>query len=275
VKLSPKAAATYIDCPKRYRFEYVDRPRPHRTGGPWAHTVLGLVVHEVLARWATFDPTERTPKRAQGLLAARWRDDGFRDGEQASQWFTRASDWLEAYCSRPEVQQANVIGNERTVAAVYASEKGGRPINIEGRVDRIDQRDDGLVVIDYKTGKRPPDEAEAAGSYALAVYVYGARRILGRAYGWCTRAEVHHLPTGTIVSVDYTRERIARVLDRLVELAAEIEGATTYPARPSGLCGSCDFLSHCAEGQARATRADGWAYLGTDERDATAAIAAV
>jgi putative RecB family exonuclease len=100
------------------------------------------------------------------------------------------------------------------------------------------------------------------------VYVYGATRILGRAYGWCTRAELHHLPTGTVVSVDYDRERITRILDRLVDVAREIEGATTYPARPSGLCASCPFLDYCDEGQAKATRADGWAYL--DREMATA-----
>jgi putative RecB family exonuclease len=122
---------------------------------------------------------------------------------------------------------------------------------IEGRVDRIDQRDDGLVVVDYKTGKHPRTRPRPAGSYALAVYVYGARRILGRAYGWCTRAELHHLPTGTIVSVDYDRERITRILDRLADVASEIEGATTYPARPSGLCASCPFLDYCDEGQAK------------------------
>lgn len=266
MKLSPKAASTWLECPKRYRFEYVDRPRPRRTGGPWAHTTLGNVVHEVLAQWVMLDPTERTPDRAARLLAARWRDDGFRDGEQASAWFTRACDWLEAYCARPEVQATVVRGNERTVSAKYGS------LVIEGRVDRIDQRGDSLVVVDYKTGRRPPDEAEAAGSYALAVYVYGARRILGRAYGWCTRAELHHLPTGTVVSVDYDRERLIRVLDRLADLAKEIESATTYPARPGGLCASCDFLDYCTEGKARAERAPGWSYLGQDTTTDAAAV---
>jgi hypothetical protein len=104
VKISPKAAATWLDCPKHYRFEYVDRPRKPRRGGPWAHITLGNVVHETLGEWMTLDPADRTPRQAQRILRARWRDEGFRDGEQAGLWFTSRERLDRGYCARPDVQ---------------------------------------------------------------------------------------------------------------------------------------------------------------------------
>ena len=39
---------TFLDCPRRYRFQYLDRPTPAK-GPPWAHNSLGASVHSALA----------------------------------------------------------------------------------------------------------------------------------------------------------------------------------------------------------------------------------
>ena len=40
VRVTPARVATWVDCPRRYRMTYLDRPTPPR-GGPWAHNTLG------------------------------------------------------------------------------------------------------------------------------------------------------------------------------------------------------------------------------------------
>ena len=47
---APSRLTTYADCPRRYRFGYLDRPTPRR-GAPWAHTPVGAAVHTALAGW--------------------------------------------------------------------------------------------------------------------------------------------------------------------------------------------------------------------------------
>ena len=41
---TPSKLAAYEDCPRRYRFTYVDRPTPQK-GPPWAHNSFGAAVH--------------------------------------------------------------------------------------------------------------------------------------------------------------------------------------------------------------------------------------
>ncbi|MDA8323370.1 MAG: PD-(D/E)XK nuclease family protein, partial [Actinomycetota bacterium] len=40
---TPTRLRTWLDCPRRYRMTYLDRPAP-RKGPPWAHNSLGASV---------------------------------------------------------------------------------------------------------------------------------------------------------------------------------------------------------------------------------------
>jgi len=45
---TPSRLHAWLDCPRRYRFTYLDRPAPQK-GPPWAHNSLGASVHNALA----------------------------------------------------------------------------------------------------------------------------------------------------------------------------------------------------------------------------------
>ena len=47
---TPTRLATWLDCPRRYRMTYLDRPMPPK-GPPWGHNSLGASVHNALAGW--------------------------------------------------------------------------------------------------------------------------------------------------------------------------------------------------------------------------------
>src|SRR5439155_26920258 len=94
---------------------------------------------------------------------------------------------------------------------------------LSGRVDRIDQRGEELVIVDYKTGRSPSTEDEARGSPALAAYVLGVRRTLRRT---CSRVELHHLPSGTVAAFEHTERSLANHVRRAEDVAADITAAT-------------------------------------------------
>ena len=56
---TPTRLTTWVDCPRRYRFTYLDRPPPPK-GPPWAHNSLGASVHLALAGSYRLDPRERS-----------------------------------------------------------------------------------------------------------------------------------------------------------------------------------------------------------------------
>ena len=73
---TPSKLGAYEDCPRRYRFTYVDRPSPPK-GPPWAHNSLGASVHTALKNWYGLPPERRTPAALPMLLKATWVGEGY------------------------------------------------------------------------------------------------------------------------------------------------------------------------------------------------------
>jgi putative RecB family exonuclease len=258
---TPSRLAAF-DCPRRYRFTYLDRPPPQR-GLPWAHSTVGAVVHLALSLWWQQPRPQRTPEAGGGLVERNWQPNGFRDNAQSDSWRRIARDWVEKYLVEQADADSEPIGIERTVAVASGS------LAVSGRIDRIDERADELVVVDYKTGRTPPTEDDARGSQALALYVLAARRTLRRN---CHRVELHHLPTGKVVAFEHTDESLERQLARAESTAEDIVAATdtlasgadaddVFPANARPSCSWCDFRPHCTEGQAASVELDPWAGL--------------
>ena len=70
---TPTRLSTWLDCPRRYRMTYLDRPPPPK-GPPWAHNSLGASVHNALAGWWRLPRPQRTVTAAGDLLRPRLAD---------------------------------------------------------------------------------------------------------------------------------------------------------------------------------------------------------
>ncbi len=250
---APSRLTTYLACPRRYRLGYLDRPAPRR-GPPWGHNSVGASVHTALARWWELPRERRTPEEGGALLVRSWLTDGFRDRAQLVAARERSRAQVERYLAGVDPDD-EPIGVERTLVARTAR------ASLWGRVDRLDDRPgEGVVVVDYKTGRSVLTVDDARSSLALAVYAAAAARTLRRP---CTRVELHHLPTGDRLVWDHTEESLAEHLRRADDLAAELAGLderhaagmsraeadAAFPARVGAQCGWCDVRSWCAAGR--------------------------
>ncbi|WP_344480135.1 RecB family exonuclease [Nonomuraea monospora] len=272
---------TWLDCRRRYRFTYLDRPQPSK-GPAWAHNSVGASVHNALAGWWREPYDRRTPLTASILLTNGWITEGFRDAEQSARWLGRARDLVSGYVATLDPSD-DPVGVERTVATRT------KVIALSGRIDRLDRRGDELVVVDYKTGRRPLTQDDARSSLALAVYAVAASTMMRTP---CRTVELHHLPTGEIVEWRHTEESLARHLTRAEEVAMEASeaddryraamGERPGPRRPAGerqtvgpaevpadvdklfapspgpICSWCDFRRHCPEGLAAGPERQPW-----------------
>ncbi len=263
---TPSRLTTFLDCPRRYRLAYLDRPQPPK-GPPWAHNSVGAAVHTALARWWGLPEQRRTPEAGGALVVSGWLTDGFRDGRQSLEARERARAYVERYLADVD-PTVRPIGVERTVSL-----KTDRA-SLWGRADRIDDRPgEGVVIVDYKTGRSVLTVDDARSSMALAVYAAATARVLRRP---CTRVELHHLPTGEVVAWDHTEESLGRHLRQADGLAAELgsldaahqrgmsraEADEAFPAKVAPRCGWCDFRSVCGPGRSVPAR-EPWAGLAT------------
>lgn len=271
---TPSRLNLWLDCPRRYRMNYLDRPQPPK-GPPWAHNSVGAAVHNALAGWWRLPAHERDSAAAGSLLDRGWLTEGFRDDEQSETWRRRSREMVTRYVATLDPAD-EPIGVERTVATRTNT------IAVSGRVDRLDLRPgdgDGdeaqVVVVDYKTGRHVLTTDDARTSLALALYAMAAARVLRRP---CRRVELHHLPSGEVAVWDHTEESLARHLRRAEQIAEECATADeamkaglpaerydeVFPPRLGPWCGWCDFSRHCPEGLAYGRRRDSWAGLATD-----------
>lgn len=262
VAASPSKLSAYEDCPRRYRYAYLDRPAPPK-GPPWAHNSLGASLHTALRNWYELPGGERRPEAAATLLRAGWVREGYRDLDQERQVWRRALGWLESYLSSSDLP-AEPLGVERVVAARTSV------MAFSGRADRIDSRPGGeLAVVDYKTGRGPLTTDDARGSAALALYAFAARRVFRRP---CRRVELHHLPSGTVAAAELSEESVDRQVRRAEATATDIRAAqqamaggadpdSAFPASPGPKCGWCDYRRSCPAGQEVPAK-DPWVAVG-------------
>ncbi|HLT10121.1 MAG TPA: PD-(D/E)XK nuclease family protein [Micromonosporaceae bacterium] len=248
---TPSKLAAFEECPRRYRYAYVDRPSPPK-GPPWAHNSLGASVHTALRSWFDLPRERRQLSELSRLLRATWVRDGYRDQDQEREAFARAYEWLSRYVQRLD-PQFEPLAIERTVAAKTPT------LAFSGRVDRIDDIGGELVIVDYKTGRAGLGPDDARGSRALALYAFAAEKMFRRR---CRRVELHHLPTETVAAHEHTDESMQRHVRRAEQTAADAAAAEkalaagadpddAFPATPGSICGWCDFRRSCPVGSQR------------------------
>lgn len=262
-RASPSRLLAWVDCPRRYRLQYLDRPSPPARVQR-AHTSFGVAVHNALRDWWDLAPAERTPQAGAELVRTAWIDVGFRDADQSLEWRSRAQEHVTAYLQDVDPAQ-QPLGIERTVSLKTQA------LALQGRIDRLDERPEGLTVVDYKTSRVAPTDDDARTSLPLALYAAAVWKMFRRR---CVRVELHHLPSGSVAVHEHTDDSLKRKIAEAESIASDARRAEEdyaefgvdsgrFPAKVGPLCQWCDFRAHCPAGQSVGPEKSGWAALET------------
>ena len=267
VTVSPSKLTTWVDCPRRFRFAYLDRPAPKK-GPPWAHLSYGTSAHNALRSWWDLPLAQRQPEAAGTLVRQGWLTDGYRDDAQSAAWREVAAEQVTTYASTLDAHD-EPLGVERTVGMRTSV------LAFSGRVDRIDEREGELVIVDYKVGRSVPSETDTRASMQLALYAAASERMFHRG---CRRVELHHLPSQTVAAWEHSESSLGRHLDRAEGIGNEIGEACEqlrqcpeeqsenaadelFPTHAGPMCGWCDFRGVCPDGQAAGPARQSWDAL--------------
>ena len=244
---SVSSAGLFNQCPRRWRFRYVEK----RSDPPGEAALLGTFVHRVLELLCAEPAGGRTTDRARELAATAWpetRDDGnfialALDDDAQRQFRWRGWTAIENLWEFEDPAQVEVEATEAKVSATV----GGVPFF--GIIDRLDNTADGLVVTDYKTGKAPrpgdvPEKLDQVLLYAAAVEDHrGERPSRGRLY----------FLGNSIVETPVTEDGLEAAVGRFVETWDGVGKACSsdqFEARVGPLCGWCAYVADCEEGTA-------------------------
>ncbi|MDI3297991.1 MAG: PD-(D/E)XK nuclease family protein [Bacillota bacterium] len=246
-------SATRLDvwrsCRRRYLFQYVQR-LPARTTEPlW----IGRLVHRVLERLVALPPAERREEAALALLDRLWPEEADRrsafpspEREQAARQRARAM--LAAWVRR---ERARLGPDSRLVGLeLPLSLRLGDGLAFTGRIDRLEWREGGLELVDYKTG-RPRSAPALRRDLQAVAYAWLVESVWGRPV---ERVTFWFLAVDRLVTFPVDREAASALPDRLRAEGRAIREERLYPARPGPACRWCDYLALCPEGQQAARR---------------------
>ena len=250
-RLSPSGASTFEQCPRRWRFRYVERlPEP-----PGVEALAGTFTHRVLELLMQKSPSVRSKDEARRIARAVWPElaggEDYRDleltGDEAREFRWRAWRAIEGLWHLENPAAVEVEATEEQMSVTLGD------VPFRGVVDRLEREDDGLVVSDYKSGRAPaarhaPERLQQVLLYAAAVAEQTGEQPV--------RAQLLYLGQ-RIVATEVTPVEIGDAVDRLestwnaIADACELED---FAARPGPLCGYCAYVEHCPEGQAENVR---------------------
>jgi putative RecB family exonuclease len=236
--VSPSALERYRLCPRLYRFLYVDGLR--RASRTVPAQAFGTSLHNALREFFRLPPARRSLAALLDAYRRAFVREGYRGREERERERARGADVLRAWYGRSDtslVPHATELG----LQAAYGE------IVLKGRLDRVDaEPGGGLVVVDYKTGRRPVSQAAADADEALTIYAALVERRLGRPV---RRLVLDYVVAGERVVTARPPAVLRERLGEVLRVAGELRADRAYLPRPGPWCAGCDLLGRCPEGQ--------------------------
>jgi putative RecB family exonuclease len=246
--LSPSRAADFKQCPLLYRFRAIDRlPEPSSTA-----QVRGSVVHAALEDLYALPAADRGPATAMTLVDQAWRRlvdarpelaDDFEPALRA-ELLDEARALLAGYYRLEDPTRFDPQSCEQRVEVELAD-----GTLLRGFIDRIDVAPTGeLRVVDYKTGKAPPEARALAEFKAMFQMKFYAVALLRSRGVLPARLRLLYLADGQVLDYSPDLDELLRFEKTLIAIwrAIQSAGATgDFRPNPSRMCDWCAHHCHC------------------------------
>lgn len=248
---------TYMNCPLRYRFQYVDQVPAEFTA---AALPFGGAFHETLAHFyrGIKDLNQRYSAddlidvfRTDWLL--RNESDGtirFDKGDDRDSLLEKGIVMIQAF--HANVNPGEVIAVESEFCLRKADNNGSKPLPIPiiGAIDLVERNREGYIVaVDHKTAARKYSDNKIEDDLQLTVYTCAVARskLVEGDTEFYARFDVV-TKTKQPEFISYYTSRTENDHRRLMKLIREvligIESGVFYPIT-GWMCANCPFKSHC------------------------------
>lgn len=242
--LSPSRAADFKQCPLLYRFRAIDRlPEPSSPA-----QVRGSVVHAALEQLYALPAAERHRETAMTLVAPAAEQLVAAEPELADEIGPELLDEARALLSGYyRLEDPTRFDPDSCEQRVEVELEDGTLLR--GFVDRIDVAPTGeLRVVDYKTGRAPPEARALAEFKAMFQMKFYAVALLRSRGVVPARLRLLYLADGQILDYTPDLDELLRFEKTLMAIwrAIQAAGATgDFRPSPSRLCDWCAHHAHC------------------------------
>ena len=232
---SPAALTTYLQCPYKFKVLYIDRigatykkPQPYHS--------FGNTIHKVLAEFFKItNIQERTIDKLLSLLDTFWISEGYSTKEQEAEYKHNAVYLLKNFFAN----------NDITISPLFTEEFFR--INIEdffltGKIDRIDEVQGGVEIIDYKTGGYILTPEELDKDLQMNIYALCCWEKYKLFPKIVSQIFLQH---NQKVSVNKTPDSLKETKQYVINVVRQIYSDEKFSPVENKLCPYCDFLIIC------------------------------
>lgn len=246
--LSPSRAADFKQCPLLYRLRAIDR-LPETPSTP---QLRGSLVHLALERLYGLPAGQRGPDTAYSLVEPAWEQVADRepdlvgdlDPEQRTLLLDEARALLSGYYRLEDPTRFDPQSCEQRVEVELAD-----GTLLRGYIDRIDVAASGeLRVVDYKTGKAPPEAWALAEFKAMFQMKFYAVALLRSRGVLPTRLRLIYLADGQLLDYTPDLDELLRFEKTLMAIWRAIQAAGQsgdFRPNPSRFCDWCPHQAIC------------------------------
>jgi superfamily I DNA/RNA helicase/RecB family exonuclease len=243
IRLSPSQGEAYAQCPRRYALER----RLHIGDSSSTYASFGTMVHAILehVERVAWDEHGRVSTATEALerLDEVFDPSEFGGDPFARSWHNRALDTISRVYEWDMLRHEPVALEENVAMEIDG-------VRWRGIVDRIDQLDTGLRIVDYKTSTTAARHEDAAASLQLGFYYLAAREHDRLASLGQPVAGEFWYPSKSLKT-----KFVRRAFDpsRADDVETEIRRITAgviaeqFPPTPGSACESCSVRLVCPE----------------------------
>jgi DNA helicase-2/ATP-dependent DNA helicase PcrA len=236
-KISYTDIEAFKDCPLKFYFRKVlNLPSPSKP-----QQSMGSVIHHVLEEAGQILKSGKTPSLEElvSSFETRWRKTFLGDPDRKERLRLRGHDLLQRFLAMQSRRQGIPIETEKSFSFEIAPAPEGASPRLSGRIDRIDKTDEGLEVIDYKTGKSK--SANLKSDLQLPIYSLACHDLFGE---YPSRVIYMFLGDDVQHSAFYDPDSLENVRSEIMGTIDDIN-KSNFVATPGYVCDSCDFNRIC------------------------------
>jgi DNA helicase-2/ATP-dependent DNA helicase PcrA len=232
--LSASAVEEYSQCPYKYRLAKIDKI-PERKS--LAEMEFGNIIHKVLQQFHS--SSDQSLERLLDLLESNWKSQAFEYLIREEEFHRQGKELLSQYYNFVQANPPQVVGCELPFEFIIPE----IDVRLRGQIDRIDEKDGKLDVIDYKTGN-VPSNSKTKHSLQLALYVEALnRKAVQGVTGEPGKAILLYLKNldEPLEPHEFSAEDLEGHLSKVKEAAAGIRANKFEPNPNDFRCQYCDY----------------------------------
>lgn len=245
--ISASQAGTYLLCPLKYRFQYIDRlPKPFRSSA----LAFGTSIHAAIEWFHRERIAGRSPdpEAVAAVFAGDWQAQNleplaFKERETEESLADLGRRMLELYVRQLRDEPAPLAVEEAFEVDLHDPVTGELlDLRLRGRMDLLEV---GETVVDIKTAARTIDTSGVERHLQLSVYALAYLHL---------RRSIPHLRLDVLLKTKAPRierfltartvEDLAWTAHLLRRVAGSIASGHFFP-NPGWPCGECEYFAHC------------------------------